>query len=165
MLAKTRLCRWWLAKLIHSNTRPQGLWSVQPTSGPSVFAAQSRSLLPFLFYVSWDSSWCMGGSSIVASYTSASRLTASLLGLLDSGLGSALFCGNSEFSPQGESRGSGVFWLLTRSGWKQSSCCKTSKTFVNCLSSNWSGQCKSLLQWADEKHYLRDDRHFSVIYS
>lgn len=38
---------------------------------------------------------------------------------------------------------------------------QTSKTFVNCLSSNWSGQCKQLLQWADKKHYLRAKYYFN----
>lgn len=126
MLAKARLYRWWLAKLTCSNTQPQGLCSVSPAPGPSVFPAQPRPLLPFLFYVPWVSSWCKG-SPTFASYTNASRQTASLPGLLDSGLGSALFYGNSEFPPQGERRGTGVFLLLAMSGWKQSSCCRPLK--------------------------------------
>lgn len=154
MLARATLYRWWLAKLISkSNTKPQGLCSVSPTSGPFVIPVQPRSLLPFLLYVPQASYWCKGWSPAFACYTNASRQTASLLGLLDS----SLFYGNSEFHPQGERRGAGVFLLHTTSGWKQSSCCKPLKLLSTAFLHIGMGTTISYFN----KHYLRDRDYFN----
>lgn len=48
---------------------------------------------------------------------------------------------------------------------KQNSCCKPSKLeIVNCVSSNWSGQCKQLLYQADGKCCTRARHYFSNLF-